>query len=52
MKQVHIGLGGLLAFCLGLRAAAWLIGPAIPVVAVLFGLAAILTILVQRTSRY
>ena len=44
MKYLTRGLGGLLALCLMLRVGAWLVEPALPLVAVLFFLTAIFTL--------
>ena len=46
MKYLRQGLGGLLMFCVVIRMAAWLLAPALPLIAVLFGLAAILSYLI------
>lgn len=42
MKYIRQGLGGLLMFCLIIRVAAWLLAPALPLIAILFVLAALL----------
>ena len=47
MKYLTRGVGGLLALCLMLRVGAWLIEPALPLLAVLFFLTAIFSLIVR-----
>ena len=51
MKYLQHGLGGLLAICLVIRVAAWLLSPALPLIIVLFVLVAILARLIGWGSR-
>jgi len=48
VKYARTGLGGLLALCLVVRAAAWLVAPALPLIAVLFVVTSVLSLLVSR----
>ena len=52
MRYLVQGLVGLLALCLTLRLAAWLITPAIPLLMVLLMLALIVSLLVSRHRRW
>jgi hypothetical protein len=47
MKYFTRGLGGLFAFCLVLRVGAWLVAPALPLLAVMLFLAGVLTLVVH-----
>lgn len=47
MKHLRYGLGGLLALCIVLRIGAWLVGPVLPLVAVLFGVIMILSFILR-----
>jgi hypothetical protein len=46
MKYLQSGLGSILAICLVIRVAAWLLAPALPLIIVLFVLVAILVRLI------
>jgi hypothetical protein len=52
VKHLTRGLGGLFAFCLLLRVGAWLVAPALPLLAVLLFLAGVLTLVIGGSERW
>lgn len=52
MRHLRTGLGGLVAICVTLRVAAWLVAPVLPLLVVLFAMAVIVNVMFGRHRRW